>query len=61
MARELLREERMLRDTQLEKERRHQIDLLTAATLAPARRCTQGHAARDGDVFCAACGAAITA
>jgi hypothetical protein len=27
--------------------------------LAAARRCTQGHAARDGDVFCAACGAAL--
>jgi hypothetical protein len=27
--------------------------------LAAARRCTQGHAARDGDVFCAACGASL--
>jgi hypothetical protein len=27
--------------------------------LAAARHCTQGHAARDGDVFCAACGAAL--
>jgi hypothetical protein len=29
--------------------------------LAAAPRCTQGHTARAGDVFCAACGAALTA
>ncbi|GAB3414000.1 hypothetical protein NX774_08300 [Massilia agilis] len=27
--------------------------------LSIARRCAHGHAARDGDVFCAACGAAL--
>jgi hypothetical protein len=28
-------------------------------SVAAPRRCTQGHAARDGDVFCAACGASL--
>jgi hypothetical protein len=61
-ARELLREELALRDAQLDKERRHQLDLLAARGPAPvlaARRCSQGHAARDGDVFCASCGGAL--
>ncbi|MCS0609606.1 hypothetical protein NX773_15670 [Massilia solisilvae] len=30
-----------------------------APVLPMARRCAHGHAARDGDVFCAACGAAL--
>jgi hypothetical protein len=30
------------------------------AMLAATPRCTQGHTARAGDVFCAACGAALT-
>jgi hypothetical protein len=61
MARELLREERALRDAQADTERRHQLDLLAAGRGLPGRRCNQGHAARDGDVFCAACGAALGA
>jgi hypothetical protein len=32
-----------------------------APMLAAAPRCTQGHTTRAGDVFCAACGAALTA
>lgn len=32
-----------------------------APVLPMARRCAQGHAARDGDVFCAACGAVLGA
>jgi hypothetical protein len=61
MARELLREERALRDAQADTERRHQLDLLAAGRRLPGRRCNQGHAAREGDVFCAACGAALGA
>jgi hypothetical protein len=32
---------------------------VVAAGQAPAGRCTPGHAARAGDLFCAACGAAL--
>ncbi|GAB3458702.1 hypothetical protein GCM10027321_14870 [Massilia terrae] len=32
----------------------------TVTVLEAPRRCTHGHAARAGDVFCAACGAALT-
>lgn len=59
MARELLLEERALREAQADKERRHQLDLLAAG--GPGRRCGQGHARCDGDAFCAACGAALSA
>jgi hypothetical protein len=61
MARDLLREERLLRDSQTDQERRHQLDLLAAGSRLAGRHCDQGHAARDGAVFCASCGAALGA
>jgi hypothetical protein len=60
VAPELPREERTQRDDQADRAHRPQLDLLAADGQA-ARPCKQGHAARAGDVYCAACGAALGA
>jgi hypothetical protein len=75
-------QEQLRRDAEVDKDRRHQLDLLTlqndvnkaalaaqsqlgvgvAQGRAPAplaRQCVNGHAAQDGDRFCAQCGAAL--
>lgn len=76
LAREQVLQDRARHDAQLDKERRHQLDLLAlqndvnkAALAAQSRlggamaahSCAQGHPAHAGDTFCAACGAALTA
>ncbi|MYM81918.1 hypothetical protein GTP44_08090 [Duganella sp. FT50W] len=61
-------EERAHRDAELDKDRRHQVDLIkvtkteAAATMVASRRCPNGHLApqgREQDKFCAECGAPL--
>ncbi len=75
LAQDAVRQEQARRDTEVDKDRRHQVDLLTlqndvnkaalhaqvqvAGAVADTRRCANGHSARDGDRFCAACGAGL--
>lgn len=74
MAYERVLEERAHRDAEVDKDRRHQVDLIGAArqvapasvhvqvTAAGARRCPNGHvvpAGREHDKFCAECGAPL--
>jgi hypothetical protein len=74
MAYERVLEERAHRDAEVDKDRRHQVDLVGAArqvapasvhvqvTAAGARRCPNGHvvpAGREHDKFCAECGAPL--
>jgi hypothetical protein len=52
------------RDAQVDRERRHQLDLLAlrrdADSAVPARLvCTHGHPARAGERYCASCGAPL--
>lgn len=70
-AAQLVQAEQTRREREVDKDRRHQLDLLTMqndvnkAALgvgqAPARQCVHGHPAQAGDRFCAACGAALSA
>lgn len=73
----LVREEQARREHEVDKDRRHQLDLLAlqndvnktalnsqaalAAGVAGARQCANGHPARPEDRFCAACGGALGA
>ncbi|MBV7534297.1 hypothetical protein KW842_00820 [Duganella sp. sic0402] len=64
MAYERVLEERAHRDAELDKDRRHQVDLIGAVNLATpaARRCPNGHLVSPGrahDKFCAECGAPL--
>jgi hypothetical protein len=75
LAQDAVRQEQARRDTEVDKDRRHQVDLLTlqndvnkaalhaqaqvAGAVVDTRRCANGHPARDGDRFCAACGAGL--
>ncbi|WP_432377355.1 hypothetical protein [Duganella sp. P38] len=74
MAYERVLEERAHRDAEVDKDRRHQVDLIGAArqvapasvhvqvTAAGARRCPNGHVVptgREHDKFCAECGAPL--
>ncbi|BDT58819.1 hypothetical protein MasN3_23130 [Massilia varians] len=55
---QLVRDEQARRELEVERDRRHQVALLAAAA-APGRQCAHGHPAREGERFCAACGAAL--
>ena len=73
----LVREEQMRREHEVDKDRRHQLDLLAtqndvnktalnaqaalAAGVKGARQCAHGHPARPEDRFCASCGGALGA
>ncbi|WP_020653219.1 hypothetical protein [Massilia niastensis] len=71
----LVREEQARRELEVDKDRRHQLDLLAlqndvnkaalssqaqlGAGIAAARQCIHGHQARQDDRYCASCGAAL--
>jgi hypothetical protein len=75
MAHEREQQERTRRDTEVDKDRRHQLDLVNlqndvnkaalasqaqlGASLVQARLCANGHAGGAGDRYCAQCGAAL--
>lgn len=67
-AMQLVRDEQARRELEVDRDRRHQVELLAAqAAVVQAgvagmsmRRCAHGHPAREGERICAACGAAIT-
>jgi len=74
LAQDAVREEQARRDAEVDKDRRHQVDLLTlqndvnkaaltaqaaVAGAAAGRRCANGHAAGAHDRFCAVCGSAL--
>lgn len=75
LAQDAVREEQARRDAEVDKDRRHQVDLLTlqndvnkaalnaqaavAGAVVSGRRCANGHAAGAHDRFCAACGSAL--
>ncbi|WP_288378822.1 SPFH domain-containing protein [uncultured Massilia sp.] len=56
---ELVAREQARRDGEVDKDRRHQVELLTAAAGMAAPRCSHGHAMREGERFCSACGAPL--
>jgi len=58
---ELVTREQARRDGEVDKDRRHQVELLAAQANAVAgvRQCTGGHGMREGDRFCGACGAPL--
>jgi hypothetical protein len=72
-AAQLVRDEQARRELEVDKDRRHQLDLLTMqndvnkaalsaqATVAGARQCAHGHPVGPQDRFCAACGGALPA
>ncbi|SFD11135.1 hypothetical protein [Massilia yuzhufengensis] len=61
----LVREEQARRELEVDKDRRHQVALLAAQTnlatgmAAAVRQCAHGHPAREGERFCATCGAPL--
>ena len=55
---QLVRDEQARRELEVDRDRRHQVALLAAAGGA-SRQCAHGHAVREGERFCASCGAAI--
>ncbi|MGI4845303.1 MAG: hypothetical protein ACRYF7_18495 [Janthinobacterium lividum] len=55
---QLVRDEQARRELEVDRDRRHQVALLATAA-APGRQCAHGHPAREGERFCAACGAAL--
>lgn len=69
----LVREEQARRELEVDKDRRHQLDLLalqndvnkaalaSQAQVAGARQCVHGHPTRPEDRFCAACGSPVGA
>ena len=73
-AAQLVREEQTRREQEVDKDRRHQLDLMerqndvnkaalaaqaSVAQGAPARQCVHGHPAAPEDRFCAACGSPL--
>ena len=72
-AAQLVRDEQARREHEVDKDRRHQLDLLTLqngvnkaaldaqARVAGARQCVHGHALQRDDRVCAACGGAPSA
>jgi hypothetical protein len=72
-AAQLVRDEQARREVEVDKDRRHQLDLLTLqndvnkaalhaqASVAGARQCVRGHALQRDDRVCAACGGAPSA
>jgi len=71
---QLVREEQTRREQEVDKDRRHQLDLMerqndvnkaalaaqaSVAQGAPARQCVHGHPAAPEDRFCAACGSPL--
>jgi hypothetical protein len=62
---QLVRDEQARRETEVDRDRGHQVALLATQAgivggiAAAARQCAHGHPARDGDRFCASCGAAL--
>ncbi|MGZ9044875.1 MAG: SPFH domain-containing protein [Telluria sp.] len=60
MADDRVQQDRVRRDAEVEKDRRHQVSLLAMHSGAgAARTCPNGHAVAPNDRFCARCGAAI--
>ncbi|WP_313030685.1 hypothetical protein [Massilia alkalitolerans] len=55
---QLVRDEQARRELEVDRDRRHQVALLATVNGA-SRQCAHGHPAREGERFCAACGAAI--
>ena len=61
----LVAREQARRDGEVDKDRRHQVALLAAqagavaGVAAGARQCLHGHAVREGERFCGACGAPL--
>ena len=64
---QLVRDEQARRELEVDRDRRHQVELLAVqarvingASLAPVvRACVHGHPAREGERFCASCGAVL--
>jgi hypothetical protein len=73
LAQEALERERVRREVEVDKDRRHQLDLLAlqndvnkaalnaqaSVAASPGRACANGHPARVDDRFCGACGAPL--
>ncbi len=57
-AQQLVRDEQARRELEVDRDRRHQVALLATVNGA-SRQCAHGHPAREGERFCAACGASI--
>lgn len=55
---QLVRDEQARREQEVDRDRRHQVALL-ATQGGASRQCAHGHPAREGERFCASCGAAI--
>jgi hypothetical protein len=58
-AQQLVREEQARRELEVDKDRRHQVELLATQARLVTRQCVHGHPARPEDRFCASCGAAL--
>ncbi|CAN7432361.1 hypothetical protein [Massilia sp. LjRoot122] len=62
---QLVREEQARRELEVDRDRRHQVELLAtqarfgAGIAAAVRACAHGHPAREGEAFCGTCGAAL--
>ena len=62
---EQVRQEQARREAEVDKDRRHQVELLAtqarfgSGLVAALRQCAHGHPAREGDRFCASCGAPL--
>ncbi|WLI90930.1 hypothetical protein Q4S45_07380 [Massilia sp. R2A-15] len=61
MAEQRVQQEAARRDAEVDKDRRHQLDLVNLQhdLQRGTPRCDNGHAAQPGDRFCAQCGAAL--
>lgn len=55
---QLVRDEQARRELEVDRDRRHQVALLATQSGA-SRQCAHGHPAREGERFCASCGAAL--
>jgi hypothetical protein len=66
---QLVREEQARRELEVDRDRRHQVELLATQArfgsgiagnfAAAVRACAHGHPAREGERFCGTCGAAL--